>query len=237
MFFPFLESLVHYILDNVKNDSVEEFQACLLRCVNDLKSKEWEDIHWLNQFAPYLELDEPEELPQMIAEFLESAEDDSLESIVDEATEIRLEHKLENSKVPRVPIENVVTTYTVEWEDGKTVDYVCKAFGAEKPITIPFIRQLTKTFSDQLMESLMYPGPDNIHETVAKNFDVAVFKKMMGVLYEYVENGDPEQYDQGMMIINRLYHRFLDFASHVNSGNIEFLNDEGGFSVPEKTDD
>lgn len=235
--FPFFEFLVHYVLDHVKDDSLVEFQKALSRCVEDLKTKDWETIPWLNQFVPYLELDEEDELPQMIADFLESAEEDSLEYLISEGTEIRLEAMIDQARTPRIPIENIVTTYTIEWEDGKTVDYVCKAFGVEKPFTIPFIHELTKTFGDQLMESFVYPGPDSIHATVAKPFDIGLFKKLMGVLYDHIEKNEPENYDQGMLIINRIYHRFLDFAATAGTGKIEFLEDTGGFSFPETEDD
>lgn len=230
MSFEVFEALVAYAIDSAGDKSLPAFQDQFSNLLKQLQEKEWEDIHWLGSFCEYLDIDR-EDLPDAIREFVDFYENYEFDELIKESIEIRNDILLEDVEMPTFPIRNITATFTIEWLDGKAVDYVCRPFGLATPTSVQAIANLAKIFTDELIQSLLYPGPDAIYASTAKKFDKDVFVSLMKDLYSLLEEKDIKDRDMCLNIFRRIYHRFY-FDNQANPGlneRLEFYAGSGGF--------
>lgn len=223
-------ALVAYALKTGDDVALPTFQRRILGLLKDLRVNEWEDIPWIEEFTKTIEVDK-ENLPEIIAEFLEMVHEFSDEELAVEASEIRLGFLINSVSDPDEPVKHVQCTYTILWEDGKLVDYICKPFGLEGPLSIESIAKLSEIFMDQFVESCVHPGLDLFHNKSAKKLSDEKLKELIGVMHDYVNALDASLRSSYTDVINRIQHRLS--SSHEfeppSVNPVNFLNGDGGF--------
>lgn len=228
-------ALVAYALKSGDDIALPTFQRRILGLLKDLRIKEWEDIPWIEEFTKTVEAAK-EELPEIIAEFLEMVSDYSDEELVTEASEIRLGFLINSVPDPDNPVKSLQCTYTILWEDGKLVDYICKPFGLTETLSIESLAKLSEIFMEQFVESCVHPGLDLFHNRSAKKLSDEKLKDLIGVMYAYVNEMEASQRAPYEDVIKRVQHRLLSVHEFEPPSNnpVSVLPGNGGFQCGKK---
>lgn len=223
-------ALVAYTLKTGDDIALPAFQRRILGLLKELRIKEWEDIPWIEEFTKTLETDK-DDLPEIIANFLATINEISDEELTVEASEIRLGFLINSVPDPDQPIKHIQCTYTILWEDGKLVDYICKPFGLTDSLSVESIAKLSEIFMEQFIESCVHPGLDLFHNKSAKKLSDDKLKELIGVLHDYVNALDASVRTPYEDVIKRIRHRLLSSHEFEPPGMdpITVLPGDGGF--------
>ena len=133
-------------------------------------------------------------------------------------------------------VSKFMCTFTIEWADGTTVDYVCRPFGTPNVLNLDLMNRLTHLFTGQFLESMLHPGIDVFHDQSARLFKQDKFEELLGVLHEYISKMDNSERGPYSDVVRRLEHRFkLDpEIKPPPNEDLVVLQNGGGFKAPKE---
>jgi len=231
---PLFTGLVVYALNSAESSAVEHFQPRLLHLLKDLKiTSDWEELPWYEGAMKSWSQIPPEVFIDLLSGFREAMVQADLNQLLALGTAVRLELMVSNAQPTEHKVVNVFATYTVQWEDGRQVEYNCRPHNiAVERIEVPILAKLSRMFSEHFIEAMCErPGLDSYYANVAKPFDEDAFLELMQFLTDHVEKMPEEQQADYQNIIVRMTHQFgpAPDLSPTETKPIEPIEGGGGF--------
>jgi len=231
----FVASLVVYALNTAKSMDQIDFQKRVLELLKDIKmATGWDEIDWFNEAEERLKSEyDFGELINMSAAFNDMVHSSMPEDLLPMMTGVRLCVLMESAGEPVHEIENIYSTFTIRWKDGKQVEYTCRPY-SEKTIKfdVKFIAGMTHMLTDQFVESTIRPGLDSFHDKAAKTFEPDKFEDLMTVLDDYIEGVAEDKREGYKATVTRIRHQFgiiRNTSDQIDEPFIEFIKGPGGF--------
>ena len=230
-------ALVAFALKTARSTDQVNFEKRCLELFEEVREAgmEWAELPWYDEFLDTISADAPL-LSEMFEDFYENFEKHNIQDLLYDANEIRHEMLIEAAPPFKSDVSKFMCTYTIEWTDGTTVDYICRPFGTPGVLNLDLLNRLSNLFTGQFLESILHPGMDVFHDQSARPFNQDKFEELLGVLHEYVgkiDNSDRKPYSD---VVKRLEHRFkLDpEIKPPPDEDLIILQNGGGFKAPKE---
>lgn len=238
MIHPLFTGFVAFVMQELPDYALENFQNSMLKRLTAFQESE----------TPQL-LDWYEDLESYWREHLtDEVIDEDLEAFNVLLSAIDIEELMQLSLIIRRDLSaedlpdlvNTVkafsATYTLEWEDGRRLEYNCKPISLQEKLRFetPMLLDLALVFDRQIAETLISPGPDTLYEQAARPYDVAKYDELMNVLQNYIAQKPGGDRDPYIDVLARVMHQFgpapkLELIVESEDDTIEWLDNGGGF--------
>jgi len=228
-------ALVAFAIKTAKSTDQASFEERFLELFEDVREAgmEWSELPWYEDFLKTITPDAPL-VSEMFEDFYESIEKHDPQDLLFDAAEIRHEMMVEAAPPFKTNVSKFMCTFTIEWADGTTVDYVCRPFGTPNVLNLDLMNRLTHLFTGQFLESMLHPGMDVFHDQSARLFRQDKFEELLGVLHEYISKMDNSERGPYSDVVKRLEHRFKvdpEIKPPPNE-DLVVLQNGGGFKTP-----
>ncbi len=230
-------ALVAFALKTARSTDQASFEERFLELFEEVREAgmEWAELSWYDEFLDTISADAPL-ISEMFEDFYENLEKHDIQDLLYDANEIRHDLMIEAAPPFKLDVSKFMCTYTIEWADGTTVDYVCRPFGTPRALKLYLLIRLTILFTGQFLESMLHPGMDVFHDQSARPFSQNKFKELLGVLHEYISKMDNSERGPYSDVVKRLEHRFkLDpEIKPPPAEDLVILQNGGGFKAPKE---
>lgn len=229
-------ALVAFALKTAKTTASHHFEERFMDLLDDVREAgmQWDDLPWYDDFIATISLDEAQ-VSEMFMDFHENLDKYGIQDLLFDANEIRQELMVEAAPPFKTEVSKFMCTFTIEWVDGTTVDYVCRPFGTARSLDLDMLNRLTHLFTGQFLESMLHPSLDVFHDQSARPFPQDKFEELIGVLHEYISKMDNSERGPYSDVVKRLEHRFKvdpEIKPPPNE-DLVVLQNGGGFKAPE----
>jgi hypothetical protein len=230
-------ALVAFALKTAESTDQASFEERFLELFDEVREAgmEWSELPWYEDFLATISADAPL-VSEMFEDFYEGIEKHDPQDLLFDASEIRHEMLVEAAPPFKTNVSKFMCTFTIEWADGTTVDYVCRPFGTPNVLNLDLMNRLTHLFTGQFLESMLHPGIDVFHDQSARLFKQDKFEELLGVLHEYISKMDNSERGPYSDVVRRLEHRFkLDpEIKPPPNEDLVVLQNGGGFKAPKE---
>jgi len=230
-------ALVAFALKTARSTDQASFEERFLELFEEVREAgmEWAELSWYDEFLDTISADAPL-LSEMFEDFYENLEKHDIRDLLYDANEIRHDLMIEAAPPFKSDVSKFMCTYTIEWVDGTTVDYICRPFGTPRVLNLDLLNRLTNLFTGQFLESMLHPGMDVFHDQSARPFSQDKFEELLGVLHEYISKIDNSKRKPYSDVVKRLEHRFkLDpEIKPPPDEDLVILQNGGGFKAPKE---
>lgn len=228
-------ALVAFAIKTAKSTDQASFEERFLELFEEVREAgmEWSELPWYEAFLETITADAPL-VSEMFEDFYENIEKHDPQDLLFDAAEIRHEMMVEAAPPFKTNVSKFMCTFTIEWADGTTVDYVCRPFGTPNVLNLDLMNRLTHLFTGQFLESMLHPGMDVFHDQSARLFRQDKFEELLGVLHEYISKMDNSERGPYSDVVKRLEHRFKvdpEIKPPPNE-DLVVLQNGGGFKTP-----
>ena len=228
-------ALVAFAIKTAKSTDQASFEERFLELFEEIREAgmEWSELPWYEAFLETITADAPL-VSEMFEDFYENIEKHDPQDLLFDAAEIRHEMMVEAAPPFKTNVSKFMCTFTIEWADGTTVDYVCRPFGTPNVLNLDLMNRLTHLFTGQFLESMLHPGMDVFHDQSARLFRQDKFEELLGVLHEYISKMDNSERGPYSDVVKRLEHRFKvdpEIKPPPNE-DLVVLQNGGGFKTP-----
>lgn len=228
-------ALVAFAIKTAKSTDQASFEERFLELFEEVREAgmEWSELPWYEAFLETITADAPL-VSEMFEDFYENIEKHNPQDLLFDAAEIRHEMMVEAAPPFKTNVSKFMCTFTIEWADGTTVDYVCRPFGTPNVLNLDLMNRLTHLFTGQFLESMLHPGMDVFHDQSARLFRQDKFEELLGVLHEYISKMDNSERGPYSDVVKRLEHRFKvdpEIKPPPNE-DLVVLQNGGGFKTP-----
>lgn len=228
-------ALVAFAIKTAKSTDQASFEERFLELFEEIREAgmEWSELPWYEAFLETITADAPL-VSEMFEDFYENIEKHNPQDLLFDAAEIRHEMMVEAAPPFKTNVSKFMCTFTIEWADGTTVDYVCRPFGTPNVLNLDLMNRLTHLFTGQFLESMLHPGMDVFHDQSARLFRQDKFEELLGVLHEYISKMDNSERGPYSDVVKRLEHRFKvdpEIKPPPNE-DLVVLQNGGGFKTP-----
>jgi len=233
---PLFAGLVSFVVRNhVKDKEFSTFQSELRERLEELHlADSAEDIAWYDELEEYwLTVLEPDAIDEYIDDFLNMVHTVDPYHLMTIATKLRNDILLESLPELTYRLVSFRALYSFRWEDGLQVDYSCRPTirSPNMVFTPELIDTLTGIFNQQLVETLLVPGLDALHDQVGKPFKQKNLDELVGVMEAYVNNKPASERDAYGQIIFRIKQQLSNEPEmkEEKEVDIEWMENGGGF--------
>lgn len=232
---PLFTGLVAYVIREAEDQEFATFQTDMrarleeLNEADDLEAVSWyEDLleHWLE----HLEEDTVEE---SLDGFQDMIDNISTLQLTLMACDLRNEILIESLPDMTYKLVAFHALYSFRWEDGLQVEYSCRPVirSANMAFNHELVGNLNDVFRQQLVELLISPGLDALHDQAAKLFSSEKFAELLGILQDYVNNKPANEREPYEHIIFRIKQQLSPgpVMREEKDIEVEWLSNGGGF--------
>jgi hypothetical protein len=228
---------IAYTIEQLGDSDVNSFQDELESLINELQDTEPALISWYSDLKDYwLEQVSEEDVEEGEESFLEFVKSMDIEKIVELATDIRNELMLDDVPNLTYGIDHLSAIFLIKWKDGMQIEIKCDpSFPEEAKKEFEFdaskLDELLSAFKQQIVELIIKPGFDSLHDQTATVFPLDKYRELYAVLSEYVNSKnsvDRADYD---LVLKRFRHFFDDDIAKLweSTERLKWLDNGGGF--------
>jgi hypothetical protein len=231
---PLFTGLVAYVIRDLDDQTIATFQEVMEDILQDLNEAERiEEVDWFEDlFEHWLEHLDEEDVESNRDSFEVMVSTISPSQLVLLAVDLRNEILLESLPDMTYDLSSFHAVYFFRWRDGLQIEYSCRpVIRNNLPISNHLTGSLNDIFKQQLVEMLISPGLDALHDQAAKPFDLKKFDELVNVLTDYANSQPGAEREQFENIIFRIKQQ-LGSGPVVNNRkevDLEWLGNGGGF--------
>jgi hypothetical protein len=231
---PLFTGLVAYVIRNLDDQAVSTFQEAMEKALEDLnEAEEIEELDWFDDLLEHwLEHLDEEEVETNRDSFEVMVSTISPSQLVLLAVDLRNEILLESLPDMTYDLASFHAIYSFRWRDGLQIEYSCRpVIRNNLPISNHLTGSLNDIFRQQLVEMLISPGLDALHDQAAKPFDMKKFDELVNVLTDYANSQPAAEREQLEHIIFRIKQQLGSgpVVKEKKEVDLEWLGNGGGF--------
>lgn len=232
---PLFTGLVAYVIREMDGYAIEPFKDDMQKALEELhEADELNELDWFDDLQEHwLEHMDEDDVEENLEGFKNMVSSISPDQLLLVAIDLRNEIMLESLPEMTYKLESFRALYFFKWQDGLQIEYSCRPIirNGKLAHTNHFIGNLNDVFRQQLVEMLISPGLDAMHDQVAKMFDLGKLNELLGVLYEYINKKPADEREPYEQIVGRIKQCFGPGprVQLKREENLEWLDNGGGF--------
>ena len=232
---PLFTGLIAYVVREMEGYAIEPFKEKMQETLEDLYGVEdLEDLDWFDDLQEHwLEHMDEDEVDENLEGFKHMVSSISPDQLLVVAVDLRNEIMLESLPDRIYKLESFRALYFFKWQDGLQIEYSCRPIirNANFEHTNHFIGSLNDIFRQQLVEMLISPGLDAMHDQVARPFELAKFNELLSVMYDYINKKPANEREPFEQVIGRIKQCFGPGprVQMKRDDDLEWLDNGGGF--------
>lgn len=232
---PLFTGLVAYVIREMDGYEVDNFKEDMEAALEELHEAEViEELEWFDELKEHwLDHLEEDEIDNNFEEFKTAISTIDPAMLLNVAVDLRNEIMLESLPELTYKVTSFHAVYFVRWQDGLQIEYTCRPILRNPKLEYSnhFIGSVNEIFRQQLVEMLISPNLDALHDQIAKPFDFAKLNELVNVLHDYVGKLPAERREDYEQVIERMKKCFGPGpkVQLKRENNLEWLDNGGGF--------